>query len=120
MTKPTPHTIVDSAIDATIQSFAHGLSDQVPQLSHLFADAFQRRGNSIVATLITPTGDAGPSAAHIRERLQERLKKQVVIRQKKDPSLIGGAILQVGSQRIDMSVRGALRRISEHISHPQA
>jgi len=49
--------------------------------------------------------------------LVEKLKKitrakQVKLALKVDPQLIGGCIIQIGSQMIDMSIRGQLKKIS--------
>jgi len=37
---------------------------------------------------------------------------------KPDLSLLGGFILEIDSQRIDMSIRGAIRRLSNYFGIP--
>lgn len=62
----------------------------------------------IAVTLTTPTGNAGDLAKRIHEILEQKYNRPVQITEKAEPSLIGGAILQFGDERIDLSVRGAL------------
>lgn len=47
----------------------------------------------------------------------ERLhKKKAVIERRTDPSLIGGAVLRIGDQTVDATIRGRLDRFEKHAS----
>ncbi len=110
MTQTSAASIVHSAIEATIAALeAHGHSEDVARLSHLFSDAFARRGDSIIATLVTPKDDAGELGKAVLHMLEQKYKKHVELRQSTDPSLLGGALLTIGSERIDVSIKGALQ-----------
>lgn len=66
-------------------------------------------GSSVIDVVITtPTGDAGDLKQAVKEMLKSRFKKPVQITEKADKSLIGGAIVMFGDERIDLSVRGSL------------
>lgn len=58
-----------------------------------------------------------------RQAVCDRVKsmtgaQSVEIESRVDPDLIGGVIIQVGSQVVDASLRGQLRRISLNLSRP--
>ncbi len=58
-----------------------------------------------------------------RQAVSERVKtmtgaQSVEIETRVDPDLIGGVIIQVGSQVVDASLRGQLRRIAVNLSRP--
>jgi F0F1-type ATP synthase delta subunit len=65
-------------------------------------------GKSIVATLITPSGNAGKLSTAVSKYLQGKMNRSVEVIERANPDLIGGAILQYGDVQIDLSVRGAL------------
>ena len=57
-----------------------------------------------------------------RRSLEEKVKgltgaRQVELETKLDPELIGGVIIKIGSQVIDASIRGQLRRISLRLNN---
>ena len=116
MTQTTAASIVDSAIEATIASLeAHGHAHDVERLSKLFSDAFARRGDSSIAVLTTPREAHHEFVSSVTHALEKKLGKHVELRCHIDPALIGGAVLTVGSERIDVSVRGALDELASRL-----
>lgn len=107
------HAAVDAAIAMLKQQ---GLEHQLPQLPKLLQQAAEERTGISSATLITPSGDAGSLATVAAAALQQRFGRPITIVQKADPSLMGGAILQCGDERIDMSLKGALNRAHASIA----
>ena len=51
----------------------------------------------------------------IVRQIEEASGRPVEVTRKVDPALIGGIILQVGSQRVDASVRGRLQRLRHEL-----
>lgn len=110
MNKIDPSHIIDSAIDAAIASLkSHGYEEQVKHAARLFADAFKARGETTAVTLITPTGKSGELKDAITQVLETSLGRAVMMTELADPSLIAGAVLVLGSERIDLSAKGALK-----------
>jgi F-type H+-transporting ATPase subunit delta len=68
---------------------------------------------TIAVTLTTPTGDAGEMATSVAQVIEKKFGRPVLVTQKKNPSLIGGVILQFGDERMDLSVRGALEQFEQ-------
>lgn len=69
-----------------------------------------RGDGTIHVTIVTPSGDAGSLRESVASMLRQKFNRSVDVTERKDPSLIGGAIITFGDEQIDMSVRGALRQ----------
>jgi F-type H+-transporting ATPase subunit delta len=68
-------------------------------------------------TVLAEVISAVPLSSEQEQAVKERVitmtnAREVELSQKVDPSLIGGVIIKVGSQVIDASLRGQLRRLS--------
>ena len=65
-------------------------------------------------------------ADEILRQIEQASGRRVEAERKVDPDLIGGIVLQVGSRRVDASVRGRLNRLRQeradpvHLSQPRA
>ncbi len=70
---------------------------------------------TIAVTLTTPSGDAGELGKGVAAAIEKKFGRPVAVTQKKDPSLIGGVILQFGDERVDLSVRGALASFEQSL-----
>jgi F-type H+-transporting ATPase subunit delta len=76
--------------------------------------ALLRKLNQVVLAEVTSTKELSESQ---RQGIIDRVKgisqaRDVELNVKLDPDLVGGVIIKVGSQVIDASIRGQLRRIS--------
>ena len=90
------------------------LSASVPQgekllreIRDLLSERVRGEGQ-IAVTLITPSGHEPHLATAVAHLVEKQKGGAVTITERSDPSLIGGAILQVGDEQIDLSVRGSL------------
>ena len=100
------HAAVDAAIHMLKQQ---GMEQQISQLPKYLLEAAEAQTGANTAILITPSGNAGSLAKAAAETLKQRYGRTIAIVEKADPSLIGGAILQFGDDRIDVSLKGALK-----------
>jgi F-type H+-transporting ATPase subunit delta len=55
-------------------------------------------------------------AAEILRQIEQASGRRVEAQRKVDPDLIGGLVLQVGSRRVDASVRGRLNRLRQELT----
>lgn len=114
--KISPQDIVRAAVDAAAEEFKkQGMLDELPRLGRHFREVLSERDGAILAVLITPTGDAGALRDTIAQMLEKRLGRVVELVQKADPSIIGGAILTIGDDRIDMSIKGELEQLENDL-----
>jgi hypothetical protein len=110
----TAKDIARAAVAAAVaQLEAHGLHAQVRDLDRLLSDAAHEHAGTVRLTIATPTGDIGPFVQTIAKAIEQKTGRPVDVRQKADKRIIGGAVVQYGDERIDMSLRGALDHAEE-------
>jgi ATP synthase F1 delta subunit len=57
-----------------------------------------------------------PEAARLVEQIEQASGRRVEATRRVDPDLIGGIVIQAGSQRLDASVRGRLDRLRQELT----
>ncbi|TSC79931.1 MAG: hypothetical protein G01um101425_408 [Candidatus Peregrinibacteria bacterium Gr01-1014_25] len=116
----TADDIARAAVDAAAaQLEAHGLGRELRHLDGLLSRAAREKANTVVLTIVTPSGDAGPHALAIAQAVEARVGRPVDVRQEADPAMLGGVTVVFGNERIDWSLRGALERLEDSLrSHP--
>ena len=57
-----------------------------------------------------------PEAARLVEQIEEASGRRVEATRRVDPDLIGGIVIQAGSQRLDASVRGRLDQLRQELT----
>jgi F-type H+-transporting ATPase subunit delta len=104
------------ACDAAISLMAaNGLGSELRVFPRAVAEALRREEKMISAHLHTPSGDTDGMELALIMALQSALGGTVELVTEKDPSLLGGALLQVGDERFDASISGALDRMKRHL-----
>ncbi len=115
--KPTTKDIAQAAIASAYAMLEeHGMSGEAHALARALQQELGTRGSLVKAALVTPNGDAGSLVKTVQEMLEKHLGHPVELTERADKSLLGGAILEYGDMRIDVSVRGALERAREQLS----
>ena len=87
----------------------------IPDISDLFDRKALGSKNKVLVIATTPKSLESEMVSRIKESLEEKLEKDVVLESKVDPSIIGGMILRVGNTVIDGSVRGKLARMRKEL-----
>jgi F-type H+-transporting ATPase subunit delta len=55
------------------------------------------------------------SEAKLKQKLEKDFHKKITLTKKVDPTIIGGAILLIGNEMVDWSVRNRLKKLKEHL-----
>ncbi|MEK7218955.1 MAG: F0F1 ATP synthase subunit delta [Patescibacteria group bacterium] len=109
-----PHAKHAEAADAAVAALhQYGLSAEVRSFPHTVRRMMEK-GGVVFAELVTPSGDG--EAAQLSSILESILKKNVTLARKADPGLLGGALLGIGDERFDASVRGSLNRFRKSLA----
>lgn len=76
------------------------------------------RGDSdtLSVILMTVSGAEPALATSITALLEKKYGRKVQLTQRANASLIGGAVLQIGDEQIDLSVRGSLNGLQEKLT----
>ena len=78
------------------------------EVLRLLTQAAEENAGTITVTIVSPTGDAASLIPTITAALEKKTGRKIHIKQVKDPTLIGGAIVSYGDERIDLSVKRSL------------
>lgn len=107
----------DALLDAALIFLErHGLKREVRSFSRVLRRLLTRRDRA--ACLCTPSGHTGAAGKTVAEALEKALGLPVMLEEEADPKLLGGALLTVGDERLDASLRGALRTLEAHLTSP--
>ena len=88
-----------------------GIEDIARELDRLLA-AEERRLSVELTTALKLSDD---DARGLVKQIEDASGRKVEVSRKVDPELIGGLILQIGSMRVDASVRGRIERLRREI-----
>ena len=66
--------------------------------------------------LTTAVALSDEEAAKVVEQIEQASGRQVEATRSVDPELIGGIVIQAGSQRLDASVRGRLDQLRQELT----
>jgi F-type H+-transporting ATPase subunit delta len=88
-----------------------GIEDIARELDRLLA-AEERRLSVELTTALQLSDD---DARGLVKQIEDASGRKVEVSRKVDPELIGGLILQIGSMRVDASVRGRIERLRREL-----
>ena len=93
----------------------HKRIEAFDHIVRVFADLVREYRGEVVAEVTTAVPLTDEERAMTLKRLQEITGKKVLLSEKVDPSIIGGMRIIVGDKLLDLSLRGHLERIREHL-----
>ncbi|HLC76489.1 MAG TPA: F0F1 ATP synthase subunit delta [Candidatus Peribacterales bacterium] len=103
------HDLARAALAALAEALEkEGLSTSPKDLEHIILQALSDRTGTMFVTIKTPSGSSGELATKVKTIIKEKTGKHVEIIEQKDPSIIGGAVISYGDERIDFSLQRAL------------
>ena len=84
----------------------------------LVSRLLRKRCADAESTLMTPSGDTGPSVGRIAALLTGLFGKPISVTEQAEPSLIGGGVLRIGDECLDASVETALTDLHTTLAPP--
>ena len=104
MADPTVTKFLDLVVE-------RGRASGLPQIAMQYAELADAQAGRVRAT-VTAATPVGPGAlAQVKTALEGATGKKVLLEQEVDPELIGGVVTQVGSYRLDRSVKTMLEQM---------
>jgi|GEM_PF-817595 len=121
----TARTLPEAEIPALADAAAHILIAQgLFKDAHIFPRMVEReweKHDGGVRIRITTAGkETAAFKKEIAHAVEQALKRSCQIEEHADPSLMGGVLLQVGDERYDLTLRGALNQLSAALVAPIA
>jgi F0F1-type ATP synthase delta subunit len=116
--KDLPEKEFEVACSEVIQFLEkNGYGQQLTAFTKEVARALKKVDLSSSATLTTVSGDEAEAKA-LQKTLSTELHHDVELAETQDPSLIGGAVLTLGDERFDVSLKAALDRAAASLLSP--
>jgi F-type H+-transporting ATPase subunit delta len=93
-----------------------GRSGQLEEIAGEFERMAAEHEGVVHAELTTAVELSDADAKELLQQIERASGRRVEATRKVDPDLIGGIVLQVGSHRLDASVRGRLERLRRELA----
>jgi F-type H+-transporting ATPase subunit delta len=93
-----------------------GRTGQLEEIAREFERLVAEHEGIVHAELTTAIELSGEEARDLLARIEDSTGRKVEATRKVDPSLIGGIVLQIGSHRLDASVRGRIERLRRELA----
>lgn len=93
----------------------HKRVEAFDHIVRVFTDVVREYRGEVVAEVTSAVPLTEAERAMTVRRLQEITGKKVLLREKVDPSIVGGMRIIVGDKLLDLSLRGHLERIRERL-----
>jgi F-type H+-transporting ATPase subunit delta len=90
-----------------------GKINLLPEIVAAYTDLLQAVENKVIAEVTTAVPVTGELLSKLEAKLAEITGKRVSLRQKVDPTIIGGLVIRVDGKLIDASVKGQLSKLQE-------
>ena len=108
--------ISPQALNLVLLLNARGRLSLIPYIARLFEDIERERERKVIAQVTTTEPLSPPLRANLQKQLQEQTGREVELQEHVDPAILGGMVLKIGDQLLDLSVAGRLRRLREQVS----
>ncbi len=96
----------------------HGLLKAAHTFPRLVEREWFRSTGEVQIRITTMSGHAGTLKKDIAQIVEQTLKRSCHIEEQTDASVLGGVLLQIGDERYDATLRGALRGLSTQLAAP--
>jgi F-type H+-transporting ATPase subunit delta len=93
-----------------------GRTGQLEEIAREFERLVAEHEGIVHAELTTAIELSDEEARDLLARIEDSTGRKVEATRKVDPSLIGGIVLQIGSHRLDASVRGRIERLRRELA----
>ena len=93
-----------------------GRSGEIDEIAREFEALMAREQGILDVELTTAVELSDQEARDVIDQIEKASGRKVEATQRVDPDLIGGLVLQVGSMRLDASVRGRLDRLRQELT----
>ncbi|MBY0406957.1 MAG: ATP synthase F1 subunit delta [Rickettsiales bacterium] len=87
----------------------------LPEIINEFARAAAASRGELAAEIVSASPMSATEVKQVETRLSKAYGRTLRLEVKQDPSLLGGVILRIGSQQLDSSLAGKMRRLQQSL-----
>ena len=91
--------------------------DCLEAISNAYTALMMAARAEVKAEVTSATALNKEQRAALKKALEKATKAQIILQESLDPNLVGGLVVQLGSTRIDGSIRGRLAHIRQQLAH---
>ncbi|MEI7035375.1 F0F1 ATP synthase subunit delta [Fulvimonas yonginensis] len=110
------------AADAPFALFLRTLADKrrlalLPEVAELYEYYKREAGAQLKVKVTSAMALDAAQAEQLKASLKRRFQREIELETRVDPALLGGVVIDTGSEVIDGSVRGRLQRLATVLTH---
>ncbi|AND70173.1 F0F1 ATP synthase subunit delta [Dyella thiooxydans] len=89
----------------------------LPEVAELFEDYKREAESQLLVKVTSAMALDAAQAEQLKASLKRRFKREIELETQVDPSLLGGVVIDTGSEVIDGSARGRLEKLASALAH---
>ncbi len=89
----------------------------LPEVAELFEDYKREAESQLLVKVTSAMALDAAQAEQLKASLKRRFKREIELETQVDPSLLGGVVIDTGSEVIDGSARGRLEKLAGALAH---
>lgn len=108
--------------DTAFGQFLASLAEQrrlalLPEVAELYEEYRREAGAQLKVKVTSAVALDAAQADELKASLKRRFKREIELETRVDPALLGGVVIDTGSEVIDGSARGRLQRLAAALTH---
>ncbi|HXT37311.1 MAG TPA: ATP synthase F1 subunit delta [Chloroflexota bacterium] len=108
------------ALNLILVLLSRGRSSLIPYIARAFQELERQREHTVVAHVTSASAMSEDQMTALREQLARQTAKDVVLDTHVDPSILGGLVVKIGDQLLDLSLTARLERLRGQVVGRQA
>ena len=103
------------AMNMVLLLLSRGRTNLIPYISRQFEELERLRERKLVAQVTSALPLTEEQRTALRAQLAQRTGREVSLEERVDPEILGGLVIKVGDQLLDLSVAATLRRLRDQL-----
>lgn len=103
------------ALNLVLLLLSRGRSSLIPYIVRRFEELQRARTEEVLAQVTSAQPLTGDQRRNLIDQLKRQTGQEVTLEEAVDPSIMGGLVIKIGDQLLDVSVAGAIRRLREQV-----
>ena len=112
--------VLPTSLNLALLVIQRDLVEIMPNIARELEQLVMNYKNQAVAQVTTATQVDDAQIALIKRALEQRTGKNIILRTRVEPAILGGVVARVGDQVIDGSVRSRLNALRQQLLHSAA
>jgi F-type H+-transporting ATPase subunit delta len=103
------------ALNLVLLLLSRGRSNLLPYIARQFDDLLRARTQNLLVHVTAAQPLTEEQRSDLIAQLKQRTGKDVTLEEAVDPTIVGGLVIKIGDQLLDLSVAGTIRQLREQV-----